>query len=142
MKYNVIMRENIIKTYTSKYLLFKDYPKTKFFSIRDIVYYEVSKMMKCRTKQLGYSLYECPNCHNIHIQYHSCKSKLCTSCGNKYSKERVISITSKLYNCNHRHLVFTIHDALWNLFRIDINRLNLLFEAVNITLSSWFKEKL
>lgn len=84
------MRENIIKTYTSKYLLFKDYPKTKSFSIRDIfiehwndfciyadknnlnirdiVYYEVSKMMKCRTKQLGYSLYECPNCHNIHIQ--------------------------------------------------------------------------
>lgn len=157
------MKENVIKTYTSKYLMFKDYPKAKSFSIRDIfiehwnnfcvyadennlnirsiVYYEVSKMMKCRTKQLGYSLYECPNCHNIHIQYHSCKSKFCTSCGNKYSKERVISITSKLYNCNHRHLVFTIHDALWNLFRIDRNRLNLLFEAVNITLSSWFEEK-
>lgn len=157
------MRENIIKTYTSKYLMFKDYPKTKSFSIRDIfiehwndfciyadknnlnirdiVYYEVSKMMKCRTKQLGYSLYECPNCHNIHIQYHSCKSKFCTSCGNKYSKERVISITSKLYNCNHRHLVFTIHDSLWNLFRIDRKRLNLLFEAVNITISSWFNDK-
>ena len=72
----------------------------------------------------------------IHIQYHSCKSKFCTSCGNKYSKERVISITSKLYNCNHRHLVFTIHDALWNLFRIDRNRLNLLLEAVNLDLGS------
>ena len=24
--------------------------------------------------------FECPNCHNIHIQYHSYKSKFCTSC--------------------------------------------------------------
>lgn len=155
--------KNIIKTYKNKYLMFKDYPKNKTYSIkdifiehwdnfciyakdnnlniRDIVYFEVAKMMKCRTKHLGYSLYECPNCHNVHIQYHSCKSKFCTSCGNKYSKERVISITSKLYNCNHRHLVFTIHDALWNLLRVDRNRLNLLFESVNITISSWFKDR-
>mgnify|MGYP002555710705 FL=1 len=155
--------KNIIKTYKNKYLMFKDYPKNNTYSIkdiftehwdnfciyakdnnlniRDIVYFEDTKMMKCKTKHLGYSLYECPNCHNVHIQYHYCKSKFCTSCGNKYSKERVISITSKLYNCNHRHLVFTIHDALWNLFRVDRNRLNLLFEAVNITISSWFKDR-
>lgn len=143
--------------------MFKDFPKTKSYSIRDIfiehwndfcnyaddnnlnireiVYFEVAKMMKCRTSKLGFSYFECPNCHNHHIQFHSCKSKFCTSCGNKYSKERVISIESKLYNCNHRHLVFTIHDSLWNLFREDRTRLNLLFEAVNITLSSWFKDR-
>ena len=157
------MKENIIKTYTNKYLMFKDFPKEHSYSIRDIfiehwsnfceyaninnlnirdiVYFEVAKMMKCKTPQLGFSLYECPECHNTHIQFHTCKSKFCTSCGNKYSKDRVISIESKLYNCNHRHIVFTIHDALWNLFREDRNRLNLLFEAVNITLSSWCKEK-
>lgn len=157
------MKENIIKTYANKYLMFKDFPKEHSYSIRDIfiehwsnfceyaninnlnirdiVYFEVAKMMKCKTPQLGFSLYECPECHNTHIQFHTCKSKFCTSCGNKYSKDRVISIESKLYNCNHRHLVFTIHDALWNLFREDRNRLNLLFEAVNITLSSWCKEK-
>lgn len=157
------MKENIIKTYSNKYLMFKDFPKEQSYSIRDIfidywsdfckyaednnlnirdiVYFEVAKMMKCKTPQLGFSLYECPECHNTHIQFHTCKSKFCTSCGNKYSKDRVISIESKLYNCNHRHLVFTIHDALWNLFREDRNRLNLLFEAVNITLSSWCKEK-
>lgn len=157
------MKENIIKTYTNKYLMFKDFPKEHSYSIRDIfiehwsnfceyaninnlnirdiVYFEVAKMMKCKTPQLGFSLYECPECHNTHIQFHTCKSKFCTSYGNKYSKDRVISIESKLYNCNHRHLVFTIHDALWNLFREDRNRLNLLFEAVNITLSSWCKEK-
>lgn len=157
------MKENIIKTYSNKYLMFKDFPKEQSYSIRDIfidywsdfckyaddtnlnirdiVYFEVAKMMKCKTPQLGFSLYECPECHNTHIQFHTCKSKFCTSCGNKYSKDRVISIESKLYNCNHRHLVFTIHDDLWNLFREDRNRLNLLFEAVNITLSSWCKEK-
>ena len=101
--------KNIIKTYKNKYLMFKEYPKNNTYSIkdifiehwdnfcifakdnnlniRDIVYFEVAKMMKCRTKHLGYSLYECPNCHNVHIQYQSCKFKFCTSCGNKYSKE-------------------------------------------------------
>ena len=143
--------------------MFKDFPKEQSYSIRDIfidhwsdfckyaddnnliirdiVYFEVAKMMKCKTPQLGFSLYECPECHNTHIQFHTCKSKFCTSCGNKYSKDRVISIESKLYNCNHRHLVFTIHDALWNLFREDRSRLNLLFDAVNITISSWFKDR-
>ena len=157
------MENSNVKTYTSKYLMFKENAKKDSFSIRDIfikhwsdfckyandnnliirdiVYYEVAKMMKCRTPKLGFSLFECPNCGNKHIQFHSCKSKFCTSCGNKYSKERVINITSKLYNCNHRHLVFTIHDALWNLFRTDRNKLNLLFEAVNITISSWFKDR-
>ena len=120
---------------------FCEYANINNLNIRDIVYFEVAKMMKCKTPQLGFSLYECPECHNTHIQFHTCKSKFCTSCGNKYSKDRVISIESKLYNCNHCHLVFTIHDALWNLFREDRNRLNLLFEAVNITLSSWCKEK-
>lgn len=120
---------------------FCEYANINNLNIRDIVYFEVAKMMKYKTPQLGFSLYECPECHNTHIQFHTCKSKFCTSCGNKYSKDRVISIESKLYNCNHRHLVFTIHDALWNLFREDRNRLNLLFEAVNITLSSWCKEK-
>ena len=30
------MKENIIKTYTNKYLMFKDYPKEHSYSIRDI----------------------------------------------------------------------------------------------------------
>lgn len=157
------MKTNIIKTYSNKNLMFNDFPKNHSYSIkdifvehwenfcnyanannlyiRDIVYFEVAKMMKCKTPQLGFSFFECPNCHNTHIQFHTCKSKFCTSCENKYSNDRVISIESKLYNCNHRHLVFTIHDALWNLFREDRNRLNLLFEAVNLTISSWFKDR-
>ena len=98
-------------------------------------------MMECRTSKLDFSHFECPNCHNHHIQFHSCKSKFCTSRSNKYSKERVISIESKLYNCNHRHLVFTIHDVLWNLFREDSCRLNYIFEAASITIKFWFKIK-
>ena len=86
------MNENIIKTYINKHLMFKDFPKPNTYSIRDIfiehwnnfciyakennlsirdiVYFEVEKMMKCRTKHLGYSLYECPNCHIYYINVH------------------------------------------------------------------------
>ena len=45
------------------------------------------------------------------------------------------------YNCNHRHIVFTISDLLWNFFRIDRNLINLLFQAVSITILSWFKDQ-
>jgi len=48
---------------------------------------------------------------------------------------------TKLINVKHRHLVFTIPDFLWDFFREDRNRLNLMFHAVNTTLSSWFKEQ-
>ena len=82
------MENSNIKTYTSKYLMFKENPKKDSFSIRDIfikhwnnfckyaddnnliirdiVYYEVAKMMKCRTPKLGFSFFEYPNCGNYY----------------------------------------------------------------------------
>ena len=154
---------NIINTFSTEADIYKVYPKKFHFDVRDIfddywslfldyaskhnleirsvIKKEVDKMLKCRTPALGYNLYECPNCGYEHFQYNTCKSRFCNSCGVKYSKERTLNIMSKLVNCPHRHLVFTIPSVLWPLFREDRKRLNLLFEAVNVTLSSWFKNQ-
>ncbi len=76
-------------------------------------------MISCRTSKLGYSVYECPDCGEIKFSFHTCKSRFCPSCSNKYNKQRSASIFSKLFNCN---VVFTIPDELRSYFRQDKKR--------------------
>lgn len=154
---------SIIKIFNSEKELLNEYPKNKFYniknifndywhaflefadnrnlSIRPVVIRDVERMMICKTPHLGSSTYHCQNCNNTLHVYNTCKSRFCNSCGIKYSKQRALNIESKLLNCNHRHLVFTISNKLWPLFLEDRNRLNYMFEAVNTTISSWFKEQ-
>lgn len=120
---------------------FLDYANKHNLTIRPIVQEKVDKMRLCKTKALGYSLFECPNCGKQMTVYNTCKSKFCNSCGIKYAKHRTTEILSKLIDCNHRHLVFTMPDFLWPIFRKDRTLLNIVYEAVSITLNSWCKEK-
>lgn len=110
-------------------------------NIRPVVLKEVDKIISCRTSELGYSVYECPECGELKFSYHTCKSRFCPSCGNKYVRKRTESILQKCYNCKHRHIVFTISDFLWDFFRKDRKLLHLLFQAVSKTILSWFKDK-
>ena len=67
-------------------------------NIRPVVLKEVNKMISCRTSELGYSVYECPDCGEIKFSYHTCKSRFCPSCGNKYVRKRTEAILQKCYN--------------------------------------------
>ena len=98
-------------------------------------------MLKCQSWDLGYAVFKCPECGKEKIVPHTCKSRMCSSCGNKYNKQRSTSIFSKLFKCKHRHVVFTIPDELRVYFRQDRKRFNLLFKASSITVKFWFKEK-
>ncbi len=130
--------KDIFSDYWDDFLLFA---KRKNLIIRDVVIRDVKRMISCQSPSLGFSLYKCPTCGNEKIVPHTCKSRFCNSCGIKYAKQRALSIESKLISATHRHLVFTISDALWPLFLEDRSRLNLMFEAVSKTLLSWYKEK-
>ena len=48
---------------------------------------------------------------------------------------------SVMFQTKHRHITFTIAKELRIYFRMDRKMLNLLFDAVNYTLSSWAKEQ-
>ena len=115
--------------------------ENKDLNIRPVVLKEVDRMISCRTSELGYSVYECPDCGELKFSYHTCKSRFCPSCGNKYVRKRTEAILQKCYNCKHRHIVFTISDFLWDFFRKDRKLLDLLFQAVSKTILSWFKDK-
>lgn len=129
--------KDIFSKYWDDFVLYFNH---KNYTIRDVVFRDVKRMINCQSLNLGFSLYKCPTCGNEKIVPHTCKSRFCNSCGIKYSKQRATAIESKLISGVHRHLVFTISDILWPLFLEDRKRLNFMFQAVSKTLLSWYSE--
>ena len=128
--------------------IFQDHWNRTYFANTDIIdkyrpnaVIEVQKIIDCYNKDLGCSIYECPNCHDIIFVGHTCKSRFCSSCGYKYKNDRVESILQTSYNCNHRQIVFTIPEQLRNYFFFPFeNRINILFKAVRDTIYSILNE--
>ena len=133
VKYHI---KDIFEDHWNKFL--KSYPN---INIRETVFDNINKMLKCKTLDLGFDVFKCPNCGKEKFCFHTCKSRLCSSCGNKYNTERQTSIFSKLFKFKHRHVVWTIPEELRNYFREDRERLSLLFKASQIVIESWFHDK-
>ena len=109
-------------------------------SIRDVVLEEVEKMMHCQDPASGHATYECPKCHESFCVPFTCKSRFCNTCGIKYQMDRAFRISTKLVNCTHRHMVFTIPEELrcyFRKYRVDL--LNILFLSVEDTVLSYFR---
>lgn len=87
------------------------YPETPAHIIQ-----EVEKMLQCRRPEGGFATYLCPECgHKITIPF-SCKSKLCSRCGKKHTDLWSQSVAKSLLNTDHRHIVLTVPEVLWNTF--------------------------
>jgi hypothetical protein len=87
------------------------YPETSAHII-----HEVEKMLKCGSPEGGFATYLCPECHHeIRIPF-SCKSKLCSRCGKKHTDLWSQSVAQYLLNTDHRHIVLTVPEMLWEIF--------------------------
>ena len=137
--------EHVQKTDSSKFKLkdiFSDHWDSFLLdnpnlSIRPCVIEEVQKMIGCGSLSNGYAVYSCSSCSNYLFVPFTCKSRFCPSCGSKSVLDRSDSIIAKTIRCSHRHITFTIHNALWPLFQKDRSLLNLLFDAASQTILSW-----
>ena len=108
--------------------------------IRETIMHEVEKVIGCQDPKNGFALYVCPECDTIlHVPY-TCKSRFCNTCGAKYSKDRALSMASKLLDCPHRHVVFTIPEELRKYFAHDRTLLNILFTAAADTIKYRFSQ--
>ena len=102
---------------------------------------EVKKIIDCYNKNLGCSVYYCEDCDEFTYVGHTCKSRFCTSCGYKYKLYRTENIIATAYNCKHRHIVFTMPEELRYYFFVKYEvMINILFEAVNLTINSILNE--
>lgn len=90
---------------------------------------EVERMMACGTLDMGFEIYECPNCHRHHIICYTCKSRFCPSCGSKATRARAFRISQSTLDVKHRHMVFTIDERIREYFWIHPDWLNFLFDA-------------
>lgn len=120
---------------------FKDFlelPEVKKIGVRPIVLKEVEKMMSCGTVDAGFEIYECPNCHNMHIICYTCKSRFCPSCGVNRSQEQSNKIKEIALPVPHRHVVFTIDERLRLYFRKNYHLLNVLFTSASQTIEYIF----
>ena len=116
-------------SYYSKY-------KSSIDQLRPNANKEVNKIIDCANHNLGYTVYTCSHCDEVIFSHHTCKGKLCSSCGIKSQKIKTQHILEKCINVNHRHITFTIPDSLCHWFFNDLTSTDLLFKSVSDTLYS------
>ena len=108
--------------------------------IRTCVISEVRRVLGCGEIDNGFTFYQCPHCGKYRFVPFRCHSRFCNSCGVAYQRSRSESISSKLINCRHRHIVFTIAEELRIYFRRDRRLLDILFKSAAQTISDWLYE--
>jgi hypothetical protein len=146
-KYQINAMNEVARLYSIKEIFvdnweeFCDAMEDQGKTIRQTIREEVEKIIHCQDPDYGFALYSCPKCGvSMHVPF-TCKSRFCNTCGAKYSKDRALTMSSKLLNCAHRHVVFTIPEVLRKYFAYDRNLLNLLFEAAAETVGYRFNSR-
>lgn len=104
--------------------------------IRPNADFEVKKIIKCANHELGASVFVCPDCDEVYFCHHTCKGKLCSSCGIKTQKKITEKILETCLRSKHRHITFTIPEDLRNWFICDLHTTDILFSSVCETLYS------
>jgi len=97
---------------------------------------EVHKIIDCANHNLGASVYVCPEDDEVIFSHHTCKGKLCSSCGIKSQKIKTQNILEKCINTKHRHITFTIPNDLNMWFFDNLLTNDILFDSVCETLYS------
>ena len=91
----------------------------------------INKFLLCRDIKAGFIKYTCTECGHFHTIPITCKSRLCPSCGFKYSATWTQKMINDILNIPHRHILFTIPEELRAFFCYDRTLLSKLAKAVN-----------
>ena len=76
--------------------------------IRLAIIINVIKLLTCRTRALGFHRFLCPKCLMFLDAPHSCKSRLCPSCGKKATDQWIADADARLPKTTWQHISFTI----------------------------------
>ena len=99
-------------------------------NLRTAITTNVEKILKFKKLELGMSYYECENCGNFHITFHTCKSSFCPTCGKKRRDQIAANVSRKIINVPHRQLVFTLPKELRGYFRLYRDQLSILLKPL------------
>jgi len=77
------------------------------------IVYMILSMLDCGDYKNGYMSYFCVNCKKIKRIKFSCRTRLCSKCGEELTKKFSIDFVNRMINVTHRHITFTIPKLLW-----------------------------
>ena len=98
----------------------------KYGKIRDGIIFNVTKILSCKTKYLGFKTYTCNKCSNVKSVLFSCKGRFCSSCGKKQTDNWISKTTNVLPQTLWQHITFTMPDSLWPIFWSNRNLFGLI----------------
>ena len=102
----------------------------------------VGAVRSCRTAQLGGHVRRCRAGHVNGVWYNSCRHRYCHQCHGLASERWLASQRSRLLECSHRHLVFTLPSELRLLFRLNDELLSeALFQSVRETVMTLCRDE-
>ena len=94
----------------------EEYKQNQPYTLRQAEIKEVEKMLMCMDPDQGYSVYMCEECGNTKTIPHTCKSRICSTCGKKHADEWAEKINQEMYAVPYRHIILTVSDRLWAYF--------------------------
>ncbi len=106
-----------------------------------MVFENVRKVLACRTPVLGCHVWECEDCGHVKLMPHSCKSRLCPTCGKHATDVWADRVLNALLDVPYHHLIVAIPWQLRTL--IAMNRregLNLLVRAATESVQQWARD--
>jgi len=108
-------------------------------NVRDIEKKEVESMLSCKGQERGCFIYYCKKCDRYETVPFGCNSRLCSSCGKRYTDKWACMLSDRLFtNAVHRHLVFTLPSQIWNFIKDNRILQKIIMDATYQTIIEMF----
>lgn len=136
------IKKHTIKEIVEKFFVPYTKSSRRNLFLEDKHFHAINNIRKCRTKELGYTLYACEDCGEAHYIYRSCGHRFCPTCGIINTNKWAAKTLANLLNIKHHHVVVTLPAWLRPIARRN-NKLiySMLFKASWLVIKNWFKYK-
>ena len=135
-------KKHTIKEIVEKFFVLYTQSNRRNLYLKDKHFHAVNNIRKCRTKELGYTLYGCEECGEAHFIYRSCGHRFCPTCGiintNKWAEKTL----SNLLDIKHHHVVVTLPAWLRPMAKRNSKLIySILFRSAWLVIKDWFEYK-
>lgn len=121
---NMNRKENVLKQiFFDENNNWERFRKENSKNIRKIVIKEVEKFRKCGEMEAGFKLYACDFCGEVKMVPHRCKGRFCSVCATGFMQEWSKETAERMYDIDHRHIMFTMPEKMWEIFLYNRNLL-------------------
>ncbi len=118
------------------------YSPDRKLNLEDRHYKAVDWSRVCRSAKIGRARLVCTGCGEVSYIARSCKHRFCAQCGISGTNKWANATLTRLMNCKHHHIVFTLPKPFRGLSQKNENKLHdILFKASTASINEWFEKR-